>query len=347
MSTPHRDVAERFTYFFDVAGLDRESFTEGIDGALAPRSIHAVLAGTRRPSRALAVLIERTWGFRAEYLLDGKGDAWTTPAQPPERTLNPDEEEVVRFMRRSMDNARSIRVELDRAELWEKLFGRTTDLLRALERCAASEDPAVLSTYPLLAKFVFDECRFIADRYGELGSMLHDRRVLRLTEEYLRRFLVEIPGELVERGAMKPDAAAGVVEVAEPLLRDLRAEGDRLHDEATTMRSSVEGICDLELPDELIDGRRVGRSLLHGRAVQELAAQLEAVLGDDEWAALEPTVTDALASLPPTPDIGEQLRAVTDDVAVTLRDRSGGAPDSVAALRAVHRRAVSSATTLP
>src|SRR5688572_12402740 len=59
-------TAERFRYFLHTRGLSREAFVAGVDGAVAEKTLYALLDGSRRPSRALAVLIERTWGFRAD-----------------------------------------------------------------------------------------------------------------------------------------------------------------------------------------------------------------------------------------------------------------------------------------
>src|SRR5262249_26771208 len=71
------DVAVRFRYFLEQASLTREEFVAATDGAITARSLYAVLSGARRPSRALAVLIERTWGFRADFLLHGTGEMWS------------------------------------------------------------------------------------------------------------------------------------------------------------------------------------------------------------------------------------------------------------------------------
>src|SRR5213076_2843427 len=140
----------RFRYFLRARGLSREDFVAAVDGAITAKSLFSVMSGARRPSRALAVLMERTWGFRAEFLLEGRGPMWrAAPARSGGSGLAPQEEAVVAFMRRSVENARTMERELARAESWERLFARAMALIEELEACAASSDAGDRAIYPL------------------------------------------------------------------------------------------------------------------------------------------------------------------------------------------------------
>jgi hypothetical protein len=116
---PHLDVADRFRTLLEGTGLTREGFVAALDGAVSARSLYAVLCGARRPSRSLALLIERTWGFRASYLLDGESPAWTRAESIGPGVvaveLSQAESAVIKFMRTSVENSRTLLAELDHA----------------------------------------------------------------------------------------------------------------------------------------------------------------------------------------------------------------------------------------
>src|SRR5262249_28507501 len=174
---PHAAVAERFRYFLEATELSREDFVAKVGGAITPRSLFSILSGARQPSRALALLVEKTWGYRADFLLEGKGEMWTSPSRG-QASLSPLEQEGLAFMRRSVENAGEMQRALDNARIWERLFARTLGMLRELEACAASEEQRVL--YPAFAKLVYEDSRFLADKFEQLLALLHRRRVHRL-----------------------------------------------------------------------------------------------------------------------------------------------------------------------
>ncbi|MCB1682975.1 MAG: hypothetical protein R3E82_20345 [Pseudomonadales bacterium] len=207
-------VAERFRFFLDSVGLDREGFAEAVDGAVSARSLYSILNGTRRPSRALAVLIERQWGFRADYLLEGKGGMWGE--QPAVRStrgtrLTEEETEVIAFMRRSVDNARALARNLEDAELWSALWQRTSAMLDELAEAVESD------SYPTLARAVFEDCIETSREYRRLGELTYERRLHHLITVFLDRFLREVP-----LARLKPAERRDLEAVLTPLLLERR-----------------------------------------------------------------------------------------------------------------------------
>ncbi|HSL59953.1 MAG TPA: hypothetical protein VK866_19060 [Acidimicrobiales bacterium] len=190
-AAPHADVAARFRHFLEACGLDRDAFVAGVDGAIEPRTLYPILNGTRRPSRALAVLIERTWGFRADHLLDGQGPAWAEGSWAgglaPAPGLTDFERELVTFTRRSLDNVHSMRLDLDRGQLWERLFARTAELIDALDRDDGRPSPVAIA-------MVFDDCLRAAAAFERFTVAIQRRRSLQLTLAYFDRYLAGDPG---------------------------------------------------------------------------------------------------------------------------------------------------------
>ena len=89
----HQAVARRFAELLEHLEMDRAQFVAALDDAVSERSLYSILNGHRRPSRSLAVLIERSWGFRAEYLLHGQGPTWAVAAETGS-TRTPSDDEI-------------------------------------------------------------------------------------------------------------------------------------------------------------------------------------------------------------------------------------------------------------
>lgn len=245
---PHADVAERFARFLKEVGLSREAFAAAVDDAISPRSLFSVLNGHRRPSRALAVLVERSWGFRADFLLEGQGEMWTQPAYASSSVggsvLSPLEAAVVGYMRESVENARAMDEQLEIAESWARLLGRLGELTDALTTTATGPD-AEPDVYPLLARLVFGEVRFAARQHEQLATLLHQRRLEELLDRLLDRFLREFPRSFVgDVGAARLDAA---LETLSERREELRTS---LDDALTRVR---ENLRDLEGPDTFVE----------------------------------------------------------------------------------------------
>lgn len=185
---PHAAVATRFRHFLEACALDRSQFVAGVDGAIDARTLYPILNGTRRPSRALAVLIERTWGFRADYLLDGIEPAWGTPpavdAVEPAGPVTDFEGELLAFVRRSLDNVHSMRLDLERGLQWERLFARTERLLETLDATAGDD-----GSHAAAIGMVFDDCLRAAAVFERFTIAIQRRRALQLTLAYFDRHL--------------------------------------------------------------------------------------------------------------------------------------------------------------
>ncbi len=269
-SRPHSGVAERFRFLLDALGLSREDFVAAVDGAISARSLYSVLAGTRKPSKALAVLIERTWGFRAAYLLEGRGEPWhALGAEDPPR-LAPVEARAVAFARRNPDNARALARDLELAELWERLFARTARQLGELDACGHAADPAVRAHYPLLAKLVYEECRFAARRFAELRTLRYERLVERLTTGFVERFMREIP-----RGLLDPADQERLSDALDPVLERRGPRRERLDDSIAALTATLENLANLGSPwAQLAEGGATE----HGPGLDQIASRLEALL---------------------------------------------------------------------
>lgn len=182
-TAPHAAVADRFRHFLEACALDRERFVAGVDDAIEARTLYPILNGTRRPSRALAVLIERTWGFRADYLLDGIEPAWGGPlgagAAGPGPELTDFERDLLAFVRRSLDNVHSMRLDLERGLQWERLFERTARLLEALDTTRGNDLP-----HAAAIGMVFDDCLRAAAAFERFTVAIQRRRALQLTLAY-------------------------------------------------------------------------------------------------------------------------------------------------------------------
>lgn len=308
---PHRDVADRLRFFLNSVGLSPEQFVSAIDGAIARRSLYSVLSGARRPSRALAVLIERTWGLRAEYLLAGRGEPWT-PAQSlgpgmVALELSEDEASVISFMRRSAENARTLVAELEQARAWSRLFASSLELVRELDACGASESPEDRRIYPFLVKIVYQHCRFMADQYEQLVTLMHRRRVSKLSDGYLQRFLDELPREALPRE--EQEALRGALT---PVFERRRRKLQALEQSIARVHATIDNLCSL--------GSFAERARMHYRqpriqhrmeALGRLSRLAEGRLQDELRALLNAIEADA----DPSASYSRRLRRLLRDVA--------------------------------
>ncbi len=239
-------VAERFAYFLEVTRLDRESFVAAVDDAIGARSLYSVLSGQRRPSRALAVLIERTWGFRADFLLDGTGPMWatTTRADTSPDGLSASEREVIDFMRGSIENAKTIRIELEKARLWRHIFERTLVLLDGLERRRddRGDDDRGDDDATALIGLVLDDSHRSARIFERYVMAMHRRRTMRLTVLFLDRYL-DPAGLKVGRTARRAVTDAR---------REVSAAVRDTDTEIAVLRERLDAIATMAGPEDLV-----------------------------------------------------------------------------------------------
>jgi hypothetical protein len=342
-------VAERFRYFLEAQQLDREGFVAGVDGAVSAKSLFSILSGARRPSRALAVLIERTWGFRAAFLLEGRGPMWRAggahhgDADGDAETvhLSPAERAVVAFMRRSVENARTLERERERAELWERLFARTMALIGELEACGASSDPGDRAVYPLFVKLVYEEAQFAATRYAQLGALHIRRRVHRLTDRYLERYLDEVP-----RPMLSADEHAALVRTLTPVQARRRRALRALDESIAALTTTLRNLVTLGSPRALLEAT----AQRHGAA--EHAARLEALLAAIPAGTLPRALkrelgaaaAEASEAARRAPAPGERLQRLARDLLAGLEVDAAVASQSVEELRALHHATVAPLT---
>jgi hypothetical protein len=327
---PHRDVADRLRTLLDSVGLSRGEFVEAVGGAIGARSLYSVLNGTRRPSRALAVLIERTWGFRSEYLLTGRGEAWTEPqAIGPgvvALELSAVENAVIKFMRTSVENARTMKSALEQAQAWSRLFGRSLALIRELDVLGNSDSDQDRRIYPLLVKIVYEDCRFMAGQYEQLITLCHRRRVHKLSDDFLGHFVGD-----VARGPLPPDQQEALGAMLRPVVELRRRKLQAIERAIDHVLANVDNVCRLDslvrwLRARCDDGsarRRldaVGRlTALTGPLSQEIQALLDQMASEADpaatyWRRLQKLLRDLLKEIDqdiPTVEIVtvEELRA--------------------------------------
>jgi hypothetical protein len=341
-------VAERFRYFLEAAGLSRESFVAGVDGAISAKSLFSVLAGTRRPSRALAVLIERTWGFCAAFLLEGRGPMWRARRDDsddlPPTALSPEEAAVIAFMRRSVENARTMGRERARAELWERLWARTFALIDELEACGRSSDPGDRAIYPLFVKLVYEECQFAAARFAQLGELHIRRRVHRLTDRYIERYLDEVP-----RGMLLPDDHEALARTLRPVLARRQKALRAIDESITALTTTLENLVELGSPRGLLEATAQRRRATRGRA---LADRLEALCDEIPARALPPPLLRALSAAVAevgdvagaAPSLADLLLRLARDLLAQLEIDIAVESQSVEELRARHHATVAPLT---
>ncbi|TNF80485.1 MAG: hypothetical protein EP301_13240 [Gammaproteobacteria bacterium] len=215
----HQAVARRFAELLDSLEMSRAEFVAAVDGAVSERSLYSILNGHRRPSRSLAVLIERIWGFRADYLLGGQGPAWAMiegsgSAQPPSE----DEAAILTMLAGSPELARTLRRDLDDSVLWTGLWERTTRMLEGIREEAAS---GLLSPADR-TRIAFDECMAVADAFGDLAAARYQRRTLHLIASFVVRALEDLRTD----PATESETLKGLLAEAESV-RERLAEKER------------------------------------------------------------------------------------------------------------------------
>jgi hypothetical protein len=347
-------VADRFRYFLEAVRLDREAFVAGVDGAITPKSLFSVLSGDRRPSRALAVLIERTWGFRAAFLLEGKGPMWSgrrrdagaaeEEVAPSPSSLSQTEAAVVAYMRRSVENARTMEAELVRAELWERLFARTLALIGEVEACGRSPDPGERAIYPLFVKLVYEECQFAAERFAQLAALAIRRRVHRLTDRYIERYLDEVPRTMLER-----DEHEALARTLRPVLARRQKSLRAIDASIAALTTTLENLVELGSPRALLTATAQQRRGARGRALAERLYELCAQI---PHRALSPALAKGLAtavaevekSAGPAPSLSELLLRLARDLLAGLEVDVAVESQSVEELRARHHATVAPLT---
>jgi hypothetical protein len=300
---PHRDVADRLRFFLDAVNLSRQQFVRAVGGVIGERSLYSVLNGARRPSRALALLIERTWGFRAEYLLSGRGEVWTeAQALGPgvvALELSPAEAAMIKFMRSSVENARTLEGALDHAEVWSRVFGHTLSLVRELDALGASGSELDRQIYPLLVKIVYEECRFAARQYEQLVTLASRRRVHKLTDDFLVHFLDDVP-----RGSLPSERQEALRDLLRPVLEQRRRRLHAIERALDQVRTTIDNLCRLGSPVARLRARsRSDAARRRSEAMGRLTALADGPLGQElqlllaEMGASEDPATDYWARL--------------------------------------------------
>ena len=282
----HLETAERLHFFLAQQKLSRERFLQEIQHAITRSSLLSLLNGHRRPARTFALLLEWKWGFRADYLLQGKGEAWTS-AGTGKSGLSPLEQEVVGFMRESPSNAQEIQGSLARAMLWNRLYSRMDKALERLGTLDASD-----RQYPALATMTLEECWRLAAIHQQYGALVQSRRVLRLTQRFMRRFVLP--------AASDNPAMSGIAHHLESRIRAVETQLRTLHEVLLQQESaslSIDCVLDRsdqatpDVIDEMIRQVDMHRTTLQqaGIAVDAFIDRLRSHLATtdmDAWSAL-------------------------------------------------------------
>lgn len=289
VSLKHHQVAERFRYFLKARQLEKKQFLEGIDHAITASSLFSILNGNRKPSRALAVLIEKTWGFRAEFLLQGEGEMWCLPAESRHSELSKEEAAVVQYMRQSVANAHEIALSKQMSELWTHLYRRTQKVLAELEEIAKNANGEHRIKYPLLAQVAFAESQLISDIYGRYKKLFHQKRTHHLTTLFIRRYLLEYP-----RSLMSYEDWSSLNEIIQPTLDKRKIEEELLETSIQNLKDTLLNVANLQLPSE-----RVGCLALQGNlnAIEDARGELDKLRDTLNKTPADPSACDISKSI--------------------------------------------------
>ena len=245
VSLKHHQVAERFRYFLTAKQLEKKQFLEGIDHAITTSSLFSILNGNRKPSRALAVLIERTWGFRAEFLLKGEGEMWSLPASSQHSHLSEDEENIIQFMRQSVTNAREVSQSKEIRDLWNRVNNRRLRVLKELEEVAQSSNKEHSIRYPMLAQAAFVETQLILETYDQYVEVFNARRSHELLTQFVRRYLLEF-----SRSILNYNEWNHLQEIIRPTLEKRKIELDLLDTSLKNLKNTLQNLVSMSLPSE-------------------------------------------------------------------------------------------------
>jgi hypothetical protein len=147
---------------------------------------------------------------------------------------------VIKFMRGSVENARTLVGELEQAQAWSRLFGRCLELVRELDRCGRSADPRERRIYPVLAKAVHEESRFMAAQYQQLVSLLHRRRMHKLSTGFVAHFLGAVP-----RGTLPASYEGAVAGLLGPALARRRERLRAIEAAIDRVQTTIDNLCRL------------------------------------------------------------------------------------------------------
>lgn len=297
----HSDTAERLHFFLAQQKLSRERFLQEIQNAITRSSLLSLLNGHRRPARTFALLLEWKWGFRADYLLHGKGEPWKS-ASSGKTGLSPLEQDVVTFMRESPQQAQEMQAALDKALLWKALFDKTERVLARLATVATHD-----VRYSAIATLTLEECWRLAALHRYYGDLLQARRVLKLTSRFLRRFVLPVDTGASALEALSPPLERRLREI-DQALRDVRSHLDG----ADTNGSVVDSLLTMEVGVEpiLADiaalfADRVELLDAAGIPVGELLARIKAcrpTVDREAWAAELAFRIGSIGHVDPVPD---------------------------------------------
>lgn len=257
----HQAVARRFSELLESLDLTRAQFVAAVDDAVSERSLYSILNGHRRPSRSLAVLIERTWGFRADYLLSGEGPAWAVAEGNGDgQAPSDDESAILAMLAGSPELARTLRRDLDDSVLWTGLWQRTTRMLEGIREGAGSHTLSAADR----TRIAFDECMAVADAFGELAAARYQRRTLHLVASFLVRALEDLrrhpdaalEGEVLKKLLAEAELVRERLAVKERAIRDRLAE----REDAPSPLEALDELAPVEVPGRLLS-QRIGETL--------------------------------------------------------------------------------------
>jgi hypothetical protein len=203
-------------------------------------------------------------------LLEGKGAMWakkkagSAEPQGEQVALSPVEARVIRFMRRSVDNARELEENLERAELWEALFAHTVAMLRELEACAESDDAHVRARYPAFVRLAYDECIFAAQQFARYVGLYHKLRVHRLTDRFLRRYVLRFGME-----RLSPARREQLLSLVEPVQAQRKEVHAALEGSIQALKLSLTRLVELGSPQALLSEEEEAQ-----RAYEHVASEL-------------------------------------------------------------------------
>jgi hypothetical protein len=272
--------------------------------------------------------MERTWGFRADFLLDGAGEMWTKPpavAPALDEHLSPAEVAVLGFVRSSVGAARSLENRLDEARIWNRLFASLLESARDLDTCGRSSSEDELLAYPVCARLLYEHCVQMATCFEQYTSLRHRQRVHRLTDRFLRYFVNELPRRVLDG----PDRETLDV-MLKPVLEHRRQSLRSLGESIRNLELTLENLASLGPKREDVMRRDDGESTRRRRELLErlaenapedlraealgLVAELESEsdLANTYWTRLQRLLRDLLEDVAEAPSPMIEAQSIDD-----------------------------------
>jgi hypothetical protein len=120
-------------------------------------------------------------------------------------------------------------------------------MLRELEATAESGDPGVRARYPAFVRVAYDECIFAAEVFARYVGLYHKQRVHRLTDRFLKRFVLRFGAE-----RLTPARREQLLALVQPVQAQRAEVYAALEASIQALRTSLTRLVELGSPEALL-----------------------------------------------------------------------------------------------